>query len=86
MMEKEISVFKTNAIPDNVRTIAGCVSAGDYDGDGDLIYLLVEGFPKNIHYHPEVFFCKIIRCFYRCNCKSLSCFTKSRHGHFGCMD
>jgi enediyne biosynthesis protein E4 len=24
------------AIPDSVRTIAGCVSAGDYDADGDL--------------------------------------------------
>ncbi len=24
------------AIPDEVRVIAGCVSAGDYDGDGDL--------------------------------------------------
>lgn len=26
--------LKTIAIPDSVRTIAGCVSAGDYDGDG----------------------------------------------------
>jgi len=25
-----------NAIPDSVKTIAGCVSAGDFDGDGDL--------------------------------------------------
>jgi hypothetical protein len=25
----------TKAVPDHVRTIAGCVSAGDYDGDGD---------------------------------------------------
>jgi hypothetical protein len=24
------------AIPGNTRTVAGCVSAGDYDGDGDL--------------------------------------------------
>ena len=28
--------LQTSAIPDSVRTIAGCVSAGDYDGDGDL--------------------------------------------------
>ena len=28
--------LQPNAIPDSVRTIAGCVSAGDYDGDGDL--------------------------------------------------
>ncbi|MBO9682559.1 MAG: VCBS repeat-containing protein, partial [Flavisolibacter sp.] len=28
--------LKNNAIPVNVRTIAGTVSAGDYDGDGDL--------------------------------------------------
>ncbi len=28
--------LQPNAIPDNVRTIAGCVSAGDLDGDGDL--------------------------------------------------
>jgi hypothetical protein len=28
--------LKDNAIPVNVRTIAGTVSAGDYDGDGDL--------------------------------------------------
>ena len=27
--------LQANAIPDSVRTIAGCVSAGDYDGDGD---------------------------------------------------
>ncbi len=25
-----------HAIPDNVKTIAGCVSVGDYDGDGDM--------------------------------------------------
>ncbi len=29
-------LLQPNAIPDNVRTIAGCVSAGDLDGDGDL--------------------------------------------------
>lgn len=28
--------LSNNAIPAGVRTIAGCVSAGDYDGDGDL--------------------------------------------------
>jgi enediyne biosynthesis protein E4 len=28
--------LQPNAIPDGVRTIAGCVSAGDLDGDGDL--------------------------------------------------
>ncbi|HEV8272883.1 MAG TPA: VCBS repeat-containing protein [Chitinophagaceae bacterium] len=28
--------LRPNAIPDTVRTIAGCVSAGDYDEDGDL--------------------------------------------------
>jgi len=28
--------FQANAIPDSVKTIAGCVSAGDYDEDGDL--------------------------------------------------
>ena len=28
--------LQRNAIPDSVRTIAGCVSAGDYDEDGDL--------------------------------------------------
>jgi hypothetical protein len=28
--------LQTNAIPVAVTTIAGCVSAGDYDGDGDL--------------------------------------------------
>ena len=26
----------STAIPDDIRIIAGCVSAGDYDGDGDL--------------------------------------------------
>ena len=25
-----------HAIPDDVKTIAGCVSVGDYDGDGDM--------------------------------------------------
>ena len=29
-------ILKPNAFPDSVKTIAGCVSAGDYDGDGDL--------------------------------------------------
>ncbi|MES1159118.1 MAG: VCBS repeat-containing protein, partial [Bacteroidota bacterium] len=28
--------LQPTAIPSGVRTIAGCVSAGDYDGDGDL--------------------------------------------------
>ncbi|MEO6730060.1 MAG: VCBS repeat-containing protein [Ferruginibacter sp.] len=28
--------LQSNAIPDSVKTIAGCVTAGDYDGDGDL--------------------------------------------------
>ncbi|WP_459065005.1 VCBS repeat-containing protein [Flavitalea flava] len=28
--------LRTQAIPQGVSTIAGCVSAGDYDGDGDL--------------------------------------------------
>ena len=28
--------LQANAIPDLVKTIAGCVSTGDYDGDGDL--------------------------------------------------
>ncbi len=28
--------LRANAIPDAVKTIAGCVTAGDYDGDGDL--------------------------------------------------
>jgi enediyne biosynthesis protein E4 len=28
--------MQTNAIPASVTTIAGCVSAGDYDGDGDM--------------------------------------------------
>jgi hypothetical protein len=27
--------LQANAIPDSISTIAGCVSAGDYDGDGD---------------------------------------------------
>ncbi len=29
-------VLSPNAIPPNVRTIAGCVAVADYDGDGDL--------------------------------------------------
>ena len=29
-------VLSQNAIPTTVRTIAGCVTVGDYDGDGDL--------------------------------------------------
>jgi hypothetical protein len=28
--------FQQNAIPESVRTIAGCVTTGDLDGDGDL--------------------------------------------------
>ena len=33
---KENFSLQPNAIPDSVKTIAGCVSAGDYDSDGDL--------------------------------------------------
>jgi hypothetical protein len=33
---KAMFKLQTNAIPDSVRTIAGCVSAGDYDNDGDF--------------------------------------------------
>ena len=29
-------IVRANAIPSNVRTIAGCVSVADYDGDGDM--------------------------------------------------
>ncbi|MDH7461025.1 VCBS repeat-containing protein [Chitinophagaceae bacterium 26-R-25] len=28
--------LKADAIPDNVRTIAGCVTSGDFDGDGNI--------------------------------------------------
>ena len=41
--------FQPNAIPDNVKTIAGCVSAGDFDGDGDLDLFIGGRVSKNIH-------------------------------------
>ena len=63
MMEKEILVCKQSAIPDSVKTIAGCVSAGDYDAMAIWICLLVEGFQKNIRCRPEVLYCKIIKVF-----------------------
>ena len=29
-------ILSTNAIPSNIKTIAGCVAVADYDGDGDM--------------------------------------------------
>ena len=47
-----------NAIPENVRTIAGCVSAGDFDGDGDLDLFIGGRVSRKYPLSPESFILK----------------------------
>ena len=55
--------LQPNAIPDAVRTIAGCVSAGDYDGDGDLDLFIGGRVSQKYPFSPEVLYCKTTREF-----------------------
>ncbi|HEX5025870.1 MAG TPA: VCBS repeat-containing protein [Agriterribacter sp.] len=47
--------LRSNAIPDAVRTIAGCVTAGDYDGDGDADLFIGGRVSKQYPISPKSF-------------------------------
>jgi hypothetical protein len=47
--------FQPNAIPDSVRTIAGCVTAGDFDGDGYPDLFIGGRVSRKYPYPPESF-------------------------------
>jgi len=47
--------LQPNAIPSNVRTIAGCVTTGDLDGDGDLDVFIGGRVSKNYPLSPQSF-------------------------------
>ncbi|HKG68177.1 MAG TPA: FG-GAP-like repeat-containing protein, partial [Segetibacter sp.] len=47
--------LKQNAIPSNVRTIAGCVATSDYDSDGDLDVFIGGRVSRNYPLSPQSF-------------------------------